>query len=297
MFAPSLVLVFACALWHGCAAAPAKITAEQLRVALRRQPEAMFRHHFGFMFTLAGFGDKLYDVEPDLSADCAATARAALRMLEQLRICEEVYQAVMSSMTAVEEDLRSGGAEHPLELFCRKVGDTFGREPHLSATFEATKRAVKDAPPTTRPAYSDTLIDSLEKLGKLLNKHLVVPQLAKSMAIESFRDQGNKTKAYTTRYHLLAKSVFAMAQKDQFNEPLQSLYEKTLEEILPEITKQEPGRSLVLDDYRTLWFCPQMMRKIYGHIAENPHLLRELNHTAATLGQGYHKTELDFSKI
>ncbi|KAK7579788.1 hypothetical protein V9T40_000417 [Parthenolecanium corni] len=275
-----------------------KITLEQFQAEFRSEPPDLFRHHFGLMFTITGYGDSLYDSTKDVSADCALTARATLRMLEQLKICEEAYLVVISSIVASSSDIQNAKLlEHPLELFCRRVTNSFRQKSYLQASFEVAKQAVKNSSTGGRPPYSDNLINSLEELGQVLVNHSFIPELTKSMAIEAFRNQANKTKAYSNRYHLFAKSVFTVAKKDEFTQPMQNLYDKTLEEILPQITSNMTGKPFVLADGKTFWFFPKMIRMIFDSIAQNPNLLQELKSTAAVIGKDYEKSDLDFSKI
>lgn len=275
-----------------------KITMEQLQAEFCSEPPELFRHHFGFMFTITGYGDSLYNSTIDVSADCALTAKATLRMLEQLKICEEVYHVVISSIVATFGDMQNTKPlEHPLDFFCRRVVNTFEQNMGLSSAFADAKQAAKKGSTGGRPPYSNDLINSLEELGQVLVSHSFIPELAKSMAIEAFRNQANKTKAYSNRYHLLAKSVFTIAKKDEFTQPMQSLYEKTLETLLPQITSNMTGKSFVLEDGKTFWFFPKMMRMVFDSIAQNNALMEELTKTATIVGKDFEKSDLDFSKI
>ncbi|KAK7579790.1 hypothetical protein V9T40_000419 [Parthenolecanium corni] len=251
------------------------------------------------MWTISGYGDSLYNLTKNVTKRCALTSGATQIMLEQLKITEETYMLVMRAITASKQDVKSvQPVEHPLKYVCRRVAKSYAEKPHLSTAFSLAKLIARSSPTEGRPAYSDSLIGSLPQMGKLLDSWATIPELARAMANSGFRNQLNESKAYTTRHHLLVKSVFQIVHKDdEFANMMQDVYERMLTKIMPQITTNATATALTLSDGKTFWFFPRMMKMFYHTLKEDDILMGELNNTAAIVGKNYDKTYIDFSQI
>lgn len=280
-----------------------RITLEQLYSKMRNQSFDFFRHHFGLMWTVSGYNDKLYNVDTDVSPSCAIISGATQVMLEQLRITEETYQAVIHSIVLSREDVMNAQpiVEHPLEFLCRRVQRAYAEKPLLSSSLNLAKIVARSAATGGRPAYADDLIPSLAAMGKLLDSWATIPELARAMANSGFRNQVNASKAYTPRHHILVKSVFQIVHKDdEYANMMQDMYERMLTKLLPQITNNATSANtpaLTLSDGKTFWFFPRMMKMFFHQIEKDEILRKELADTAAIVGKGYDNSVLDFSKI
>lgn len=281
-------------------AAGKQITLEQLYTELQNEPKELFRHHYGLMWTISGYRDSLYNVTKEVTERCALISAATQVMLEQLKICEETYQLVMRMITAARNDVLSvkTPVDHPLRFLCSRMARSCSQNPHLSTAFSLAKIIARSYPTGGRPSYSDSLITSFEMMGRLVDSWATIPELARAMANSGFRNQVNESKAYTTRHHLFVKSVFQIVHKnDEYANQMQDVYEHMLTKILPQITTNATAPALTLSDGKTFWFFPRMMKMFYNFLKQDDVLLAELNATAAIVGQGYNKTDLDFSKM
>lgn len=133
---------------------------------------------------------------------------------------------------------------------------------------------------------------------------LDVPEFARVMAVLIFLQvAAGDRKRIPVLSTVLAKSCQAEAKKEKFAESMQSIFEKTIDDVLPEIMvpdrveKYKSSRG----DYKPnetppYWWVPSMSRIMYGYVAKDPILKKEVDNTAPTVGT-FRGEAYDFSKL
>ncbi|KAK7595152.1 hypothetical protein V9T40_001585 [Parthenolecanium corni] len=250
------------------------------------------------MVMVASYGDRLYEVSKDWSTDCSRTIRAASLMQEKLAITEEVSDVTGDAIDDVIDSLRQTNVleEHPLESYCRSIEKDFANHSKLSILFEKVKEVTKLDNVTRRPPYSRVLLKSPESLGSLLIDKLDIPELARFFAGRSFILFLVNTSSddSASRMVIFVKTCVAMARKERFADTIQRIFEKTINDTIPEISV--PDR---VEKYNSkngaLFWVPKMMRVFYGYIAGDPILKKEVDSLAAVMFPEARKEDLDFS--
>lgn len=191
----------------------------------------------------------------------------------------------------------SHDSKHPLELVCRKLERVFAEQPELKVAFEKAKNGTFKGFTGRRPPYAKRVFTNPPSLGMFLMKKLTFPELARIVANEEVQNQLIEEDAFSNSTHLFVKSIVAVTRKEAFEESMQSLYEESLDEIVPRITAQKVHLdSLVLKVKKTFWFLPEIL-KIFYNFNKKKALKKEVVDMAAVVGKGYDKSDLDFSKI
>lgn len=279
----------------------APISISELVTELRGEPIDHLEPHLTFIVMVESYGDHLYYLSKDLSEECSRTIRAVGLLMEYLAICEDVTRETNCELKAIALEFKNVDhlEEHPAELFCRRAEKIFAGNPNFSPSFEKAKQeAAKFNFGSHRPPYSRTLLKSVDFLGITFMDKWTVPELARIVAVGSFEDQFNISKVYDKRYHYFAKSCQALAQVEKFAHKIQSLYEKTIEKTVPEITVSnaiELTVSSLAEDGQ--WWLKNMMKSFYTYISADPILKKELERMAAIIGKGARKEDLDFSSM
>lgn len=257
-----------------------------------------------FMLWVASYGDHLYDLPKDLSAECWRTARANSLMLEKLVICQESYRVMVRAVDRARQDLedRTELTEHPLEPVCRQIEEGYANS-NLSSLFEkARKDAANFEKVTHRPPYFQKLIGEEELILKMVEKSDVA-ELAKALAISIFRNVLRGCDSVSNRTTFFARSCRAVAKKERFAESMQRIFEKTINDVLPEIMVNDRVQKYTSsEEYDSigslpLWWVPNMMKMFYGYIAKDPILKKEIDDMAVIMNQDASEEDLDFSKF
>ncbi|KAK7595148.1 hypothetical protein V9T40_001581 [Parthenolecanium corni] len=248
------------------------------------------------MVMVASYGDRLYEVSKDWSADCSRTIRAASLMQKKLAITREVTEVMGNAINAVVVSLRqtNDSEEHPLESVCRSIEKEFAKD-SMSVLFEKVKEVTKLDNVTRRPPYSRVLPKSLESLWQLLIDKLDIPELAKVFACLLFTDfvyKPDYSPLHMSMY-IFIKTGVAMAKKERFADTIQRIFEKTINDMVPEIGVPDWAENL-----KYLSQDPVILLELkifYGYIAEDPILKKEFDSLAAVMFPKAQKEDLDFS--
>lgn len=276
------------------------IPLSELIEELHHESLSFLYFHVTFMVLAASYGDRLYEVSKDLSAECSRTFRASYFMLEKLAISEEMRAIMDSAISDVQERVRNTEEleEHPLEVYCRKAEKEYAANSNLSALFEkAKKMAANFENVSRRPPYSRVLIKSNEALELLAIDRLVVAEFARLAAHFSFIGYLHIWDRIPSRMNIFVNTCLAVAKKEIFTDSIQSLYERTLNDTVPEITVNDRFQkfSSMKDD--VLFWVPKMMKVFYSYIVKDPIMKKEVDSVAATIFAKARNEDLDFSKF
>lgn len=107
------------------------VPVSELFTLFRNEHSDLTKVHLTLMFLTASYGDRLYNLSADLSADCRRTAKAHSLMLGKVAFCSEAFEVQGTVMRSLEEVLRTlpEPKEHPLELMCREIVSQYAKEP------------------------------------------------------------------------------------------------------------------------------------------------------------------------
>lgn len=278
-----------------------RIPLSELVEEMRLESSSFLRQHVILMALFASYGDQLYEVSTNLSAECFRTCRATSFMIKKLAISEESINIMGNAVDAVVDRVRSTEKleEHPLEVFCRTIEKDYAQNSNLSALFEkAKKEAANFEKVGHRPPYSQELIKSEDSLKLLTIDRLDVPEVASLFACASFMSYVEPTKYFPSRKDIFARTCQAVAKNEKFADSIQSLYEKTLNDTVAVIAANDRVQKFAspANDGAT-WWVPGMMKTFYGYIAQDPILKKEVDSVAASMFPYAWKEDLDFSKF
>ncbi|KAK7595150.1 hypothetical protein V9T40_001583 [Parthenolecanium corni] len=278
------------------------IPLSELVEELRREPEDfILSFHVLFIMIVASYGDRLYDVSPDLSAECSMTIKAAFLVEATLATTVEANEVILDTINAVIIDLRNATdlKEHPSELFCSRIEKTFAANSNLSASFEkAKKKAANLKNASSPPAYSPVLLKSSDSILIQMNHSLDFPEYANIFARKSFRDLLTDRNTAPMRLIILAKSCQAVARREQFADSMQKIYEKTMGDTVQARTllKGIDRSEIIFWVPESLW-TQKIMKIFYGYVANDAILKKELDSMAASMFPSASKEDLDFAKL
>ncbi|KAK7595149.1 hypothetical protein V9T40_001582 [Parthenolecanium corni] len=277
------------------------IPLSELVEELRHESEDTLIFHLSLIFAVASCGDRLYNVYPDLSVECSKTIKAAALLEATLAITVEASEITEDAIEAVAHDLKNATdlKEHPSELFCSRIERAFAANSNLSASFEkAKKKAANLENASRRPPYSRVFLNSMVSVSIQLMDSLAVPELAKMVACDSFTSLLNGKDTLSKRALIFSKSCQAVARKEQFADSMQNIYEKTISDVVPEITSDRRRVKLLEpSDSGVLWFVPKMVKIFYGYVANDAILKKEVDSMAASMFPSASKEDLDFAKL
>ncbi|KAK7595151.1 hypothetical protein V9T40_001584 [Parthenolecanium corni] len=277
------------------------IPLSELVEELRREPEDYRRTHLEFITAVASYGDRLYNVYPDMSVECSKTIKAAFLVEVTLATTVEADEVIEDTIKAVAHDLKNATdlKEHPSELFCSRIEKAFAANSNLSASFEkAKKKAANLENASRRPPYSRVPLKSPESLSQLLIDKLDIPELAKLFSGLLFTVFSEYLDYSPFRMDIFVKTCVAMAKKERFADSIQRIFEKTINDTIPEIgvpDRVEKFKSTSEDPFLLLQL--KMMREFYGYISGDPILKKEFDSLAAVMFPKAQKEDLDFSKF
>lgn len=276
------------------------ITTAKLIRELRREYSDFYEYHMLSMLVVHAIGDRFYNVtDEQISPECSTTAKVAVTMKLQLVLGKEMDSlmngAVADSMKDFKNDQES---KHPLEFVCKSLEKAIAEKPNLLA---ARQKALQNLMPGFtgggRPPYSQDLLTKRAPVAMLMMKKLTVPDIARYICDEEVQNQLEESAAYSIRAHLFVKTLVAIGEKERFGQLVQSVYEKSLDEVVPRITANIRLDTLLMADQKTFWFLPEVLKIFYNNVAKDAVLKREVEDTAAVLGKDADPADLDFSRI
>ncbi|KAK7595145.1 hypothetical protein V9T40_001578 [Parthenolecanium corni] len=277
------------------------IPLSELVEELRREPENSRRIHLEFIMDVASYGDRLYNVYPDLSVECSKTIKAAALLEATLAITVEASEVIEDTFTAVVHDLKNATdlKEHPLEVYCSRIEKAFAANSNLSASFEKAKKKAANLKSASRhPPYSRVILKSDLLLINQLIDSLAVPEFSNVVAFDSFTSLLKGKETLPMRAFIFAKSCQAVARKDQFADSMQNIYENTMRDFTPEITANDRLMKLLESlDKGVMWWVPKMLKIFYGYVANDAFLRKEVDSMAASMFPSASKEDLDFAKL
>ncbi|KAK7595146.1 hypothetical protein V9T40_001579 [Parthenolecanium corni] len=244
---------------------------------LRREPVDVTRPcYLLFIMAVASYGDRLYDVYPDLSVECSKTIKATTLLEATLATTVEANEVIEDTINAVVHDLKNA-ADFRIEKAFAANSNL-----RLSASFEkAKKKAANLKNASSRPAYSPVLLKSFESLFIQMFHSLDFPKYANVWARESFPDL-----------------PIAVARKEQFFDSMQNIYEKTMGDVVSaNAAKEELEKMVITDDGVMWWWVPKMMKIFYGYVANDAILKKEVDSMAASMFPSASKEDLNFAKL
>ncbi|KAK7595147.1 hypothetical protein V9T40_001580 [Parthenolecanium corni] len=268
---------------------------------LRREPEDYRHLHLELLIDVATYGDRLYNVYPDLSVECSKTIKAAFLVEATLATAVEANRITGDTIEAVAHDLKNATdlKEHPSELFCSRIEKAFAANSNLSASFEkAKKKAANLESASRRPPYSRVLLKSELSLIVQIIDSIAVPEFARGLAFNSFTLLLNGKETLPMRAFIFAKSCQAVARKEQFADSMQNIYVKTMGDVTAEITVNKTiMKLLALLDKGVRWWVPKMVKIFYGYVANDAILKKEVDSMAASMFPSASKEDLNFAKL
>lgn len=277
------------------------LTMAKLNRELRKEHKDFFSYHVLSMLIITAYGDHLYNITDEtISPECLKTVKATITMEMQLTIGKEMGSLLV---TAIEDSMDEfgkdkGSTKHPLEFVCPRLEKAFAVKPTLNRSYEnAQKNLMKGFTGGGRPPYSKELFVRKSAIGLFMMKKLKVPDIARYICNEEVQNQVEEGDAYSTRTHLFVKSIIAVAEKEQFAESIQRMYEQSLDEIVSQITPNVSIDTLLLPDEKTFWFLPEVLKIFYKNLSKDAVLKKEIEDAAAVIGKNADKEDLDFSKI
>ncbi|KAK7595144.1 hypothetical protein V9T40_001577 [Parthenolecanium corni] len=277
------------------------IPLSELVEELRREPENERHLHLSFIIAVASYGDRLYNVYPDLSVECSKTIKAVALLEATLAITVEASEVKGDTITAVVHDLENATdlKEHPLEVYCSRIDKAFAANSNLSASFEKAKTKAANLESASRhPPYSRVLLKSDVFLVIQLVDSLAVPEFSNMVAFNSFTSLLEGKETLPMRALIFAKSCQALARKEQFADSMQNIYEKTMGDVTAEITGNKRLMKLAESLFQGVkWFVPKMVKIFYGYVADDAILKKEVDSMAASMFPSASKEDLDFAKL
>ncbi|KAK7605263.1 hypothetical protein V9T40_007121 [Parthenolecanium corni] len=246
------------------------------------------------------YGDRLYDVYPDLSAECSMKIKAAFLVEATLATTVEADKVIENTIATVSNDFGNATdvKEHPAELFCSRIEKAFAANSNLSASFEkAKKKAANLKNASSRSAYSPALLKSFESILIQMFHSLDFPEYANIWARSSFRELLTAQNISLTRVIIFARSCHAVARKEQFADSMQKIYEKTMGDAVQAFTllKEIDRPEIIFGDSEYLW--EQKMKIFYGYVANDVILKKEVDSMAASMFPSASEEDLDFAKL
>lgn len=269
----------------------------------RHQQHDSLEIQLSVMLLSASCGDRLYNLSADVSAECWRTSKAHSLMLEKLAFELEATKLMNTVKASVIKDLREFTElkEHPMELLCRGLEKQYAEEPKLKSIYEKAKKdAANFQNASNRPPYFCELQQSEGFMSKLKDKWND-PELIKMVVYFSFSDLSkyfgqSKTPTY------FARTLQAVAKKENYTDLVQIILEKAINDILPEIIAKD-GVKIYLATAKpkarvdSIWWATSMVKSCYSYIAKDPILKKEVDDMAAVVNEDAPKDELDFSKL
>lgn len=284
------------------------INISQLIEELRRESDDHLRFHLDAMFTSWGCDERLYNLTVEVPLECLHTIRAATIMKMQLAIGKEVDNlqkeaeiSAAANISALADTKNGTRLRHPLEFVCPIFEKLTNEKSHLKAAFERAKIAVQNNTTNDtkrQPPLSQKIFNNSSDLACFMLEKFRMPKFTRLITSESFHLQLNESMAFSRRMHLFVTSAVSVARKEKFADPMQSIYDKVLNEMVLQISPKFKWKEMLrIEKKKRWWWLTQMAQTFYSCVQKDQVLKEELENTASTVFKNSTEDDLDFSKF